>query len=317
MSLLKIEELRVYFRSGDRTVKANNSIDLEVINNEILGIIGETGCGKSILGRAIMTLLSDNTEVSGKIIYKDENLLTLPENKLRDIRGKNISIILQNPAAALNPVFSIGDQISEVFRYHDKMSKQDAKIKTAGILEMVGIDPERMSEFPHQFSGGMKQRIMIAMGMAFSPELLIADEPTKGLDPDTKDKIVTLLRDLVRSMNMSMILITHDLDVAEKMCDRIAVMYAGEIIELASVQDILAEPGHPYTQVLLSSLPKKGLRSIPGESPSLSSPPSGCRFHPRCEYAMDICKQNHPDMFLTDTGTEIRCFLYNGGLEQP
>jgi oligopeptide/dipeptide ABC transporter ATP-binding protein len=316
MSLLKIEGLRVFFRSGNRIVKANNSIDLEVMENEIIGIIGETGCGKSILGRAIMTLLSENTEVSGKIIYKGEDLLSLSENKLRDIRGKNISIILQNPSAALNPVFSIGDQISEVFRYHDKMSKQDAEIKTAGILEMVGIDPGRMREFPHQFSGGMKQRIMIAMGMAFSPELLIADEPTKGLDPDTKKSIVTLLQDLVRSKNMSMILITHDIDVAEKMCDRIAVMYAGEIIELAPVCDILAEPGHPYTQVLLRSLPRKGLKSISGESPSLSSPPSGCRFHPRCEYAMDICKQEHPEMFFTNTGSEARCFLYNGGQDQ-
>ncbi|WP_321428387.1 ABC transporter ATP-binding protein [uncultured Methanolobus sp.] len=316
MSLLKIERLRVLFRSGNRIVKANNSIDLEVMENEIIGIIGETGCGKSILGRAIMTLLSENTEVSGKIIYKGEDLLSLSENKLRDIRGKNISIILQNPSAALNPVFSIGDQISEVFQYHDKMSKQNAEIKTAGILEMVGIDPCRMREFPHQFSGGMKQRIMIAMGMAFSPELLIADEPTKGLDPDTKKSIINLLNRLVRSRNMSMILITHDLDVAEKMCDRIAVMYAGEIIELAPVCDILAEPGHPYTQVLLRSLPKKGLRSISGESPSLSSPPSGCRFHPRCEYVMDICKQEHPELFFTDTGTEVRCFLYNGGQDQ-
>lgn len=316
MSLLKIDGLRVLFRSGNRIIKANNSIDLEVMENEIIGIIGETGCGKSILGRAIMTLLSENTEVSGKIVYKGENLLSLSENKLRDIRGKNISIILQNPSAALNPVFSIGDQISEVFRYHDKMCKQDAEIKTAGILEMVGIDPGRMREFPHQFSGGMKQRIMIAMGMAFSPELLIADEPTKGLDPDTKKSIVNLLNKLVRSRNMSMILITHDLDVAEKMCDRIAVMYAGEIIELAPVCDILAEPGHPYTQVLLRSLPKKGLRSISGESPSLSSPPSGCRFHPRCEYVMDICKQEHPEMFFTDTGSEARCFLYNGGQDQ-
>ena len=316
MSLLKIERLRVLFRSRNRIVKANNSIDLEVIENEIIGIIGETGCGKSILGRAIMTLLSENTEVSGKIIYKGEDLLSLSENKLRDIRGKNISIILQNPSAALNPVFSIGDQISEVFRYHDKMSKQNAEIKTAGILEMVGIDPGRMREFPHQFSGGMKQRIMIAMGMAFSPELLIADEPTKGLDPDTKKSIINLLNKLVRSRNMSMILITHDLDVAEKMCDRIAVMYAGEIIELAPVCDILAEPGHPYTQVLLRSLPKRGLRSISGESPSLSSPPSGCRFHPRCEYVMDICKQEHPELFFTDTGTEVRCFLYNGGQDQ-
>jgi oligopeptide/dipeptide ABC transporter ATP-binding protein len=178
---------------------------------------------------------------------------------------------------------------------------------------MVGIDPGRMREFPHQFSGGMKQRIMIAMGMAFIPELLIADEPTKGLDPETKDSIVALLQNLVRSTNMSMILITHDLDVAEKMCDRIAVMYAGEIVEMASVNNILAEPRHPYTQVLLSSLPKKGLRSISGESPSLSSPPSGCRFHPRCVHAIDICKKDHPDMFSSDLGTEVRCFLYNGG----
>ncbi len=316
MSLLEIKGLRVFFRSGDRTIKANNSIDLEVMDNEIIGIIGETGCGKSILGRAIMTLLSDNTEINGKIFYKGEDLLSLPESKLRTIRGKSIGIILQNPSAALNPVLSIGDQIAEVFQYHEKMSKQEAKMKTAGILKMVGIDPNRMQEFPHQFSGGMKQRIMIAMGMAFSPELLIADEPTKGLDPETKDSIVNLLRNLVRSKNMSMILITHDLDVTEKMCDRVAVMYAGEIIELASINNILAAPRHPYTKVLLGSLPNKGLRSVPGESPSLSSPPSGCRFHPRCVHAMDECKKDHPPMLLTEIGTEVRCFLYKGDQDQ-
>ncbi|WP_406655831.1 ABC transporter ATP-binding protein [Methanolobus sp. ZRKC2] len=313
MNLLKIEGLRVFFRSGDKIVKANNSIDLEVTDNEIIGIIGETGSGKSILGRAIMTLLSENTEISGKIIYRGEDLLSLSESRLRSIRGKSIGIILQNPSAALNPVLSIGDQITEIFRYHEGMSKQEARIRTAGILEMVGIDPDRMGEFPHQFSGGMKQRIMIAMGMAFSPELLIADEPTKGLDPETKDNIVNLLRDLVRSKNMSLILITHDLDVAEKMCDRIAVMYAGEIIEMASISNILAEPRHPYTQVLLASLPDKGLKSIPGESPGLSSLPSGCRFNPRCIYATDKCKKDHPAMLLTEIGTDVRCFLYDGG----
>jgi oligopeptide/dipeptide ABC transporter ATP-binding protein len=191
------------------------------------------------------------------------------------------------------------------------MSKQEAEIKTVALLEMVGIDPGRMREFPHQFSGGMKQRIMIAMGMAFSPELLIADEPTKGLDPETKDNIVTLLSNLVRSKNMSMILITHDIGVAEQMCDRIAVMYAGEIIELAPANSLLAEPRHPYTRVLLASLPKKGLKSIPGESPALSSLPSGCRFHPRCMHVADKCTKVHPTMFLTGAGTEVRCFLYN------
>ncbi|WP_305063710.1 ABC transporter ATP-binding protein [Methanococcoides sp.] len=312
MSLLKIEDLKVYFNARGKIVKANNGIDLEIRENEIMGLIGETGCGKTILGRAIIRLLSDNVEIGGKIIYKGEDLLGLPEDRLRKIRGKDIGMILQNPSAALNPVLSVGDQISEIYRYHGHMKKQEAGIRAAKMLEMVGIDPKRMYEYPHQFSGGMKQRVMIAMGLALNPGLLIADEPTKGLDPATKDKIVDLICELVKNRNMSLLLITHDLGVAEKMCDRIAVMYAGEIIEIATIGNILSHPKHPYTQDLLNSLPKRGLNPTAGESPSLSSPPSGCSFHPRCKCVMDECTEKHPVLIETEKGTDVRCFLYEG-----
>lgn len=310
MSLLKIQDLKVYFNARGKTVKANNGIDLEIRENEILGLIGETGCGKSILGRAIVGLLSDNVEIGGKIVYKNEDILDLSEDKLRKIRGKDIGIILQNPSAALNPVLSVGNQISEIYRYHENMGKKEARIKTAKMLEMVGIDPKRMHEYPHQFSGGMKQRVMIAMGLALNPGLLIADEPTKGLDPATKDKIVDLICELVTNRNMSLLLITHDLGVAEKMCDRVAVMYAGEIIEIATIENILSNPRHPYTQDLLNSRPKKGLNPTAGESPSLSSPPAGCKFHPRCRCVIGECPKTHPQLIETENGTSVRCFLY-------
>ena len=311
MTLLKIEDLGVYFNARGRIVKANNGVDLEIEENEFLGLIGETGCGKSILGRAIMGLLSENAGIKGKIIYKGENLLDLSEDRMRQIRGKEIAMMLQNPSISLNPVLNVGEQIAEVYRYHNGVTKEEAKKKASNMLELVGIDPKRMRDYPHQFSGGMKQRVMIAIGLALNPRILIADEPTTGLDSPMKKKIVDLMSELIRSRNMSMLLITHDLEVAKRMCDRIAVMYAGELLEIAPVEKILSEPKHPYTQDLLGSLPRRGLKPIPGASPSLTSLPTGCRFHPRCRYKGDECSKNHPDMIeINSEGTYVRCFLY-------
>jgi len=310
MTLLRIEDLGVYFNARGRIVKANNGVDLEIEENAFLGLIGETGCGKSILGRAIMGLLSENVEISGKIIYRGENLLTLSEDKMRQIRGKEIGMMLQNPSTSLNPVLTVGEQIAEVYRYHEGIGKEEARKKAAEMFKLVGIDPKRMGEYPHQFSGGMKQRVMIAIGLALNPRILIADEPTTGLDYTMKKKIVDLMSRLIRSRNMSMLLITHDLEVAKRMCGRIAVMYAGELLEIAPVDKILSEPKHPYTQGLLDSLPRGGLKPIPGASPSLTSLPTGCRFHPRCRYKSDECSEKHPEMIEIEAKNHVRCFLY-------
>lgn len=312
MSLLRIEGLRVYFNARGRIIKANNGVDLDIRENEILGLIGETGCGKSILGRAIMGLLSENVEVGGRIIYKGENLLDLSEDRMRQIRGREIAMMLQNPSTSLNPVLTVGEQIAEVYRYHNGATREEAKRKASNMLELVGVDSKRMCEYPHQFSGGMKQRVMIAIGLALNPRILIADEPTTGLDSSMKNQVLDLMSELIRSRDMSMLLITHDLEVARRMCDRIAVMYAGELVEIAPAEKILSEPKHPYTQGLLDSLPRMGLKPIPGASPSLASPPKGCRFHPRCRYKGDECSEKHPDMIRLED-SYVRCILYKNG----
>ena len=309
MSLLRIEGLRVYFNARGRIVKANNGVDLDIRENEILGLIGETGCGKSILGRAIMGLLSENVEVGGRIIYKGENLLDLSEDRMRQIRGREIAMMLQNPSTSLNPVLTVGEQIAEVYRCHNDATREEAKRKASNMLELVGVDSKRMREYPHQFSGGMKQRVMIAIGLALNPRILIADEPTTGLDSSTKNQVLDLMSELIRSRDMSMLLITHDLGVARRMCDRIAVMYAGELVEIAPAEKILSEPKHPYTQGLLDSLPRMGLKPIPGASPSLSSPPRGCKYNPRCRYKGDVCSEKHPDMIRLED-SYVRCILY-------
>lgn len=312
MSLLRIEGLRVYFNARGRIVKANNGVDLDIRENEILGLIGETGCGKSILGRAIMGLLSENVEVGGRIIYKGENLLDLSEDRMRQIRGREIAMMLQNPSTSLNPVLTVGEQIAEVYRYHNGATREEAKRKASNMLELVGVDSKRMCEYPHQFSGGMKQRVMIAIGLALNPRILIADEPTTGLDSSMKNQVLDLMSELIRSRDMSMLLITHDLEVARRMCDRIAVMYAGELVEIAPAEKILSEPKHPYTQGLLDSLPRMGLKPIPGASPSLSSPPRGCKYNPRCRYKGDECSEKHPDMIRLED-SYVRCILYKNG----
>jgi len=296
--MLKIRNLEVKFKTIEGVVKANNKVSLELKKDEILGLIGETGCGKTVLGMTIMRLLPKNSEVKGEIIYKGKNLLELSEKEMREIRGKEIAIMLQNPSLSLNPVLSVGEQIAEVFLYHDKLSKKDAMRKASEMLKIVGITPKRINEYPHQFSGGMKQRIMIAIALALNPKILIADEPTKGLDSSTKEQIINLMKKLTKGK--SMLLITHDLDIAEKLCDRIAVMYAGEIVEILSNFN---KAKHPYTIGLLNSLPRRGLKPIDGVSPSLISPPSGCKFHPRCKYREEICTIKNPEL-----KNGVRCF---------
>lgn len=311
MSLLQITNLRTWIPTRDGIVKAVNAVDLEIKDNEILGLIGETGCGKSILGMSIIRLLQPSTRIEGEIVYKGKDLLKLSEEEMRKIRGREIAVILQNPTTSLNPVMKLGDQIAEAIRLHQGLNKRAAREKAIEMLESVKIpSPEkRANEYPHEFSGGMKERAMIAMGLACDPSLIIADEPTKGLDTTIKTQIVKLMKEVTK--RRSMLFITHDLGVAAQICDNIAVMYAGELVEYAKTEDIFEKPMHPYSQGFLNSLPNMGLKPIRGMSPSLIALPSGCRFHPRCEYAEGRCKNMHPEMLKIGNGHYVRCFLYD------
>jgi oligopeptide/dipeptide ABC transporter ATP-binding protein len=312
-SLLSIEGLNVSFKTSKGLVKANEDIFLEVMKGEILGLIGETGCGKTTLGKAILRLLSGKVKLDGKIVYKGMDLLSLPEKEMRRFRGKEIGIILQNPSACLNPVLSAGRQIAEIYRYHEGMGKKEAEKKAGEMLELVGIDPVRKDDYPHQFSGGMLQRVMVAIGLALRPELLIADEPTKGLDTEMKFQIAELITGLVRKENASMILITHDLELAGRLADRIAVMYAGEIVEIGKADSVISNPRNPYTFDLLHSLPEKGLKTVSGQPPSLVSPPVGCRYHPRCSFCFDSCSHTQPALVGTEGEHFTRCLLFEKG----
>jgi len=287
MTLLGIRNLKVYFYSEDGVVRAVNDVDLDIGEGETIGIIGETGCGKTILGLSILRLLSDNTKVEGRILYKGEDLLKLSEDEMRKIRGKEIAMIFQNPLSSMNPVLTIGTQVAEPVELHQHLDNQNAKEKVIEMLKSVRIPSpsKRVNEYPHEFSGGMRQRAMIAMGLICMPSLIIADEPTTGLDVTIQAQIVELMKEVLKDSGTSMLLITHDLGVAAELCDYIAVMYPGEIVEYADVRNIFKNPKHPYTRGFLDSLPGRGLKPIPGISPSLINIPEGCKFHPRCSYA--------------------------------
>jgi peptide/nickel transport system ATP-binding protein len=307
--LLSIESLNVSFKTSKGIVKANENLFLEIRKGEILGLIGETGCGKTTLGKAILRLLSGKAKLEGKILYGGKNLLTLTEKEMRLLRGKEIGIMFQNPSACLNPVLSAGRQIAEVYSYHESVGKNEAEKKAGEMLERVGISSLRKDDYPHQFSGGMLQRVMVAIGLALRPRLLIADEPTKGLDPDTKFQIAELITGLVRKENASMLLITHDLELAGSLADRIAVMYAGEIVEVGTAEAIISNPEHPYTLDLIHSLPGKGFRTVSGQPPSLVFPPSGCRYHPRCSFRIESCSHVRPKLLGSEDERFTRCLL--------
>ncbi|HPT36861.1 MAG TPA: ABC transporter ATP-binding protein, partial [Methanothrix sp.] len=304
-----IINLRTHYPSRDGLVKAVDAVDLQIENEERLGLIGETGCGKTVLGMSIIRLLLPTAVVSGRIIYKNRDLLTLGDEEMRRLRGKEIAMILQNPTTSLNPVLKVGDQIAEVIELHQGLDKKQARAQAVKLLAKARIDQaeRRAGQYPHELSGGMKERVMIAMGLASQPAFVIADEPTKGLDNRTKEEIIRLMREM--TSGRSMLMITHDLTAAGEICDRIAVMYAGELLEEASADTIFRDPIHPYTRGFIGSLPGCGLHPIPGSSPSLINPPHGCRFHPRCPQATDICKKEHPQMKELEKGHFVRCFL--------
>ena len=313
MTLLSIQNLKAHFHTEDGAVRAVNGVDLDIEEGEKLGLIGETGCGKTVLGLAILRLLSENTTVEGKILYKDKDLLTMKDDEIRKIRGREIAMIFQNPLSSMNPVLTVGTQVAEPVELHQHLKKQDAMQKVIGMLKSVKIPlpQERVKEYPHEFSGGMRQRAMIAMGLICMPSLIIADEPTTGLDVTIQAQIMELMREVLIDSGTSMLLITHDLAVAAELCDHIAVMYPGEIIEYASVRDLFKDPKHPYTRGFLESLPGRGLKPIPGISPSLINLPAGCKFHPRCSLATERCRKERPELIKVGKKHYVRCFLYD------
>src|SRR5574342_838911 len=299
--LLEVKGLKTYFYTEDGVVRAVDGLNFEVYPGEVLGIVGESGCGKSVTSLSIMRLISKPGRVdAGEILLDGENLLNLTEEEMSKVRGNRISMIFQQPQTALNPVFKVGDQLAEVLNVHQDMGKDAGWKRAVALLKMVGVpDPERRAEaYPHELSGGMAQRVMIAMALACVPELLIADEPTTALDVTIQAQILDLMRDLRSKMQAAIVLITHDLGVVAEMAERVAVMYAGQIVEQTDVRTLFAEPKHPYTQGLIGSIPVLGIVKeardvIPGSVPNLINLPVGCRFAPRCrsrlEYGLTIC----------------------------
>ena len=321
-NILEIKGLKTYFFTEEGVVRAVDGIDLVVKRGEVLGIVGESGCGKSVTTLSILRLVSQPGRiVDGEILFEDKDLLKIPESDMVDVRGNNISMIFQQPQSCLNPVFRVGDQLTEILHIHQNISNEEADQRAIELLTLVGIpEPEsRAMSYPHEMSGGMAQRVMIAMALACVPQLLIADEPTTALDVTIQAQILDLMRNLKRQMDASIILITHDLGVVAEMCDRVDVMYAGRIVEEADVIELFQNPKHPYTQALIGSTPVLGqtdkeLTTIPGSVPNLINLPTGCKFAPRClariENELEICTQEEPELKLVASNHLARCWLY-------
>ena len=317
-NLLDISKLKVVFYTYRGVIKALNGVELWMNKGERLGIVGETGCGKSVTALSIMGLIEQPGEIiEGNIIFEDKILTSMKEDKLNDIRGREIAMIFQEPIAALNPVMKVGFQIAEsIARSKKKNMDKEVYSEVRRMLEIAGLDWERtINLYPHELSGGMAQRVMIAMALSSNPKLLIADEPTSALDVTIQAQILELLDDLVKKFGNAVILITHDMGVAAEFCDKMAVMYAGNMVEYASTANIFRNPFHPYTKGLLKAVPKIGrtdeLQSIKGIVPDLANPPTGCRFHPRCKYAMDICEKKLPTLMEIEPGHYVACYLYS------
>jgi len=317
--LLDVKNLKTHLFTDDGIVKAVDGVDIQLNRGESLGIVGESGSGKSMVSLSIMGLVPNppGEIVDGEINFNGKNLLELPESEYRKMRGNNISMVFQEPMTSLNPVFTIGKQIMEVFIYHQNLSKNEAKEKAIEMLKLVGIPmpEERLNSYPHQLSGGMRQRVMIAISLACQPELLIADEPTTALDVTIQAQILRLMKDLQTQLGTSIILITHDFGIVSEIADKIVVMYAGKIVEYSDIETIFSSPKHPYTKGLLNSIPNidnptDNLYAIPGTVPSPFEEMVGCSFYPRCKNAMPICKQKKPPLVKLDEENSVRCWLY-------
>jgi oligopeptide transport system ATP-binding protein len=323
--LLEVKDLEVSFNTYAGEVKAVRGVNFTVNKGEFVAIVGESGCGKSVTAKSIMKLLPSPLSVykKGEIFFRNRDLIKLEEKEMRTIRGNKISMIFQDPMTSLNPTSKIGDQLAEGLLKHKKMSKAAARNKSRQLLEMVGIPhPEtRLNQYPHEFSGGMRQRVVIAMALACDPELIIADEPTTALDVTIQAQILRLIKNLQGQLNSSVILITHDLGVVAEVCDKVVVMYAGQVVESGTVEEIFRNPSHPYTKGLMQSVPRlstdrsKPLSTIIGSPPDLLDPPKGCSFYPRCENAMKVCEEFPPNYFKTGTTQLASCWLYHNMAE--
>ncbi|WP_413377067.1 ABC transporter ATP-binding protein [Alkalihalobacillus sp. 1P02AB] len=318
-TILDVRNLQTSFFTSELEVKAVDGVSFKVPKGKTIGIVGESGSGKSITSLSILRLIQNPGKVvGGEVLFNGENILKKSEAQMRKIRGNDISMIFQEPMTSLNPVYTVGQQIGEAFQIHEKLGKKEAIKKSIDMLKLVGIpSPEkRVHQYPFELSGGMRQRVMIAMALACNPKLLIADEPTTALDVTIQAQILELMKDLQDRLGMSIIMITHDLGVVAETCDYVAVMYCGKVVEYASVKDLFNNPRHPYTVGLLNSLPRHDedvegeLEIIPGSVPSPAEMPTGCRFAPRCAYASDICKEL-PQLEEDENGNQIRCWIYS------
>ncbi|GIN14585.1 peptide ABC transporter ATP-binding protein [Shouchella clausii] len=323
--ILQIRDLRTSFFTKELEVKAVDGVTFDVEKGKTIGIVGESGSGKSITSLSILNLLSHPGKVvGGEILFKGDDLLKKTPAQMRKIRGNEISMIFQEPMTSLNPTFTVGQQISESFRIHENLSKKEARTRSIEMLKLVGIpSPEkRIDQYPFELSGGMRQRVMIAIALACNPDLLIADEPTTALDVTIQAQILELIKDLQNRLGMSVIMITHDLGVVAETCDNVAVMYGGQVVEYASVQDLFTKPRHPYTVGLMQSLPRHDedvegdLSIIKGSVPAPADMPKGCRFAPRCPFASDICKEL-PELETNEDGSQIRCWIYTDKWDKP
>ena len=322
--LLDIRDLSVVYATEDGVVRALNKATLQLHKGETLGLVGETGAGKTTLARGIMRLVPQppGKITSGEVIYDGTDLLKLPEREMRQLRGRQISMIFQDPMTSLNPVMTVGHQIQEVITtHHPHLSKDEARKQAEEMLEMVGISASRYDDYPHQFSGGMKQRVVIAIALACNPQLLIADEPTTALDVTIQAQVLEMIHDLKRKNNTAMLLITHDLGVVAQNCDSVAIIYAGEVVEYGTLRQVYKQIMHPYTEGLFNSVPSlettaKRLAAIDGMMPDPTVLPQGCKFADRCKYATERCRKEEPALVDMSDGHKVRCFRYSEEVEK-
>lgn len=317
-NLLETRSLFIRYRTRSGSVKAVENVNFSLAPGEAVGLVGESGCGKSTLAKGILGVLPINAEVRGQINFKGRDLVSLPGRELRKVRGEEIGLIFQDPMTRLDPLMSVEDHFVELIRQHREVDKEEARKMALRALAAVGIPPSRFRNYPHEFSGGMRQRIMIALALVLEPRLLIADEPTTSLDVIVEGQILQVLLELRRRYNLALLLVTHNLGIVAEICDRVAVMYAGRIVEEAPVKELFRDPLHPYTKGLLRSvihLETKELSSIPGHPPDLVRPPPGCAFHPRCVEAFGPCRQAIPAL-VTEDARRVSCYLYHDTHEE-
>jgi peptide/nickel transport system ATP-binding protein len=314
MALLDVEDLTMHYTTKKGDVQAVDGVSFSLERGEALGLVGESGCGKTSIAICLLKLLPENAKIlGGHVYFKGQDLIPLPEKEIRKVRWKGISMIFQAAMNSLNPVYKVGDQIIEAIRTHERVSEEAARERVIALFQLVGLDPERMNHYPHEYSGGMKQRAVIAMALACNPDIIIADEPTTALDVIVQDHILREMDKIREKLNMGMIYISHDIAVIAEVSDKIGVMYAGKMAEFADTVTIFKLPAHPYTHALMNAFPslrgeKRELQTVVGEPPDLLNPPTGCRFHPRCPYATPICEKEEPHWEQIEEGHFVACW---------